>query len=240
MYWFLELAQNVPHQSEPMTIRTVLNEAALTYPSSKFETYPSSNASPPTLPAVGQSAPLHSAHIPPGWKNQCPSVCLTQLTLSSREFHVTSVSDMGTGMMMSRVTKIWCDVQNPLSLGKSKLRSPCRRKSTWCKLPCRCANSTLLHQVATTSGANGPRSTPGHTDRALLQIFISIPSFLYFTMWTPFSIEGIRAPSLSTCNLHSWVIFPVLRAKFFGGNILTFTGSHWTCEKSALLIWLNH
>ena len=56
----------IPHRSEPMTIRNVPNAAALTYPSSKFETYPSSNASPPTLPAVGQSAPLHSAHIPPG------------------------------------------------------------------------------------------------------------------------------------------------------------------------------
>ena len=124
-------------------------------------------------------------------KNQCPSVCLTQLTLSFWAFHVTSVRDKGTGMMMSRVTKIWCDVQNPLSLSKSRLRSPCRRKSALCKPSCRCArckpscrcaNSTLLHQVATTSGANGPRSTPGHTDRALLQIFISIPSFLYFTM----------------------------------------------------------
>ena len=153
-----------------MTIRTVPHAAALTYPSSKFETYPSSNASPLTLPAVGQSAPLH---------------------LLSRAFRITSLCDMGTGMMMSRVTEIWCDVQNPLSLSKSKLRSPCRRKSTWCKLPCRCArckpscrcaNSTLLHQVATTSGANGPRSTPGHTDRSLLQIFISIPSFIFFTM----------------------------------------------------------
>ena len=129
-------------------------------------------------------------------KNQCPSVCLTQLTLSFWAFHVTSVRDKGTGMMMSRVTKIWCDVQNPLSLSKSRLRSPCRRKSALCKPSCRCArckpscrcarckpscrcaNSTLLHQVATTSGANGPRSTPGHTDRALLQI--SIPPFPLF------------------------------------------------------------
>ena len=175
----------------------------------------------------------------------------------------------GNFMSLQSVTRVpawWCPewrkygvtCRTPLSLSKSKLRSPCRRKSTWCKLPCRCArckppcrcarckpscrcaNSTLLHQVATTSGANGPRSTPGHTDRALLQIFISIPSFLYFTMWTPFSIERIRAPSLSTCNLHSWVIFPVLRATFFGGNILTITCSQWTCEKSALLIWSNH
>ena len=199
----------------------------------------------PLFQLLGVSAPLHSAHILPGWKKSMP-FCLPDPAypvILGISCHFSPWQGYRHDDVQSDENMVWhadSALQNPLSLCKSKLRLPCRRKSTWCKLSCRCANSTLLHQVATTSGANGPRSTPGHTDRALLQIFISIPSFLYFTMWTPFSIERIRAPSLSTWNLHSWVIFPVLRATFFGGNILTITCSQWTCEKSALLIWSNH
>ena len=126
MYWFLELAQKIPHRSEPMTIRNVPTAASLTYPSSKFETYPSSNASPPTLPAVGGE-------------------CITaQCTYSSRLKKINA--------LLSAWPSLPCHQGHVMSL-QSVTRVPAwwcpewRKYGVTCRTPCRWARADSVHLV---------------------------------------------------------------------------------------------